>query len=63
MSGLLSCLTRLLSWLPGLLPRLPRLSRLLTLLACAIRSLLRGGRIQLLIERIKRTRHRLLLRR
>ena len=60
MSGLLSCLTRLLSWLPGLLPRL---SRLLTLLACAIRSLLRGGRIQLLIERIKRTRHRLLLRR
>ena len=53
----------MLARLTGLLSRLPRLTRLLSWLSLTIRRLLRGGRIQLLIERIKRTRHRLLLRR
>ena len=78
LSGLLSRLTRLawlpglLSRLARLLPRLPRLPRLLpwltrllsrlARLGFGISGLLRGGRIQLLIERIERARHRLLLR-
>ena len=68
MAGLLSRLTRLARLLAGLtrlarlLSRLARLLSRLTGLAFGIPGLLRGGRIQLLIERIERARHHLLLR-
>ena len=61
MSGLARLLPRL-PRLPRLLPRLTGLLSRLPRLAFGIPGLLRGGRIQLLIERIKRARHRLLLR-
>ena len=54
---MLARLSWLLSWLTGLL------ARLLSWLSLTIRRLLRGGRIQLLFERIESARHRLLLRR